>query len=95
MTKKTVENLGTIIADPPVLFVKHKAISDVDKAALKAAGIIVIEMDDPTAVKFVRAKSELAGGELLQLAAEAITQSEISFKKFGLAVATALSLKKH
>lgn len=60
------------MSEPTILFVKPAAISAPDKDALKSAGIIVIEIDDPASAKFVRAGPELTGGELLRAACEAI-----------------------
>jgi hypothetical protein len=58
--------------DPSILFVKPKAISTKDKEALHDAGVIVVEVDDPSAVKLVRPVAEIEGGEILRAAARAI-----------------------
>ncbi len=82
--------------DPVMLFVKPNAISVEDKATLKEAGVIVIEVERPNDVKLVRAHSELSGGELLQAAARAISETpDGSFanevrKKFANAVCAAI-----
>jgi hypothetical protein len=60
------------MTDPAILFVKPKAISRDDKAALQKAGVIVVEIADPHAVNFVRPHAELSSGTLLHCAAEAI-----------------------
>lgn len=69
------------MSDPVILFVKPKAISADDKASLKEAGVVVIEVANPHEVKLIRASSELSGGELLQAAAKAI--SEITDNDYG------------
>lgn len=61
------------MSDPVILFVKPNAISPRDKKALSTAGVIVVEVDDPQAVKLVRASVELDGGALLRAAAQAMT----------------------
>lgn len=63
------------MSDPSILFVKPAAISDKDKRALKTAGVIVVEIDDPQNAKFVRAGAELDGGSLLHAAAVAINDT--------------------
>lgn len=63
------------MADPSILFVKPAAISDKDKRALKSAGVIVVEIDDPQNAKFVRAGVELEGGAILHAAARAIADT--------------------
>lgn len=71
------------MADPAILFVKPGAISDEDKATLKAAEVLVIEIDDPANAKFVRAGAEIHGTEMLALAAKAIKQSDAATREFG------------
>ena len=58
--------------DPSILFVKPGAISAEDKAELKSVGIIVIEIDDPGSVKFIRAGVEIASSDLLGIAMRAM-----------------------
>lgn len=60
------------MSDPAILFVKPQAISQRDKKTLAAAGVIVVELDDPLSVKFVRASSELSSTSLLAAATDAI-----------------------
>jgi hypothetical protein len=62
-----------VATDPAILFVKPKAISAADKDALQKAGVIVIEIDDPQAVKLVRAHAEIPQSALLGAAASAIS----------------------
>lgn len=60
------------MADPTILFIKPKAISPRDKKTLSAAGVIVIETDDPQAMKFTRAFAEVSATEMLIAACGAI-----------------------
>lgn len=69
--------------DPAILFVKPDAISAVDKATLQAAGVLVVEIDDPANAKFIRAAAEVESTEMLRIAAKAIHASEIATKEFG------------
>lgn len=69
--------------EPPILFVKPRALSNPDKRRLRRAGIIVIEIDDPTSAKFVRACLEMPHSALLTCAAAAISKSELATKDFG------------
>lgn len=63
------------MSDPAILFVRPGAIKPRDRKALQAAGVVVIEVDDPLNMKFVRASTELSGGALLVAAAKAISES--------------------
>jgi hypothetical protein len=62
--------------DAAVLFVKPGAVRPSDKGALRKAGIVVVEVDDPQAVRLVRAESvfgagaELPRGDLLRVLAK-------------------------
>ena len=60
------------MSDPTILFIKPKAISSSDKKALRAAGVVVVEVDDPQAVRLMKAAVEIDGSELLQAAVKAI-----------------------
>lgn len=80
--------------DPAILFVKPAAISDDDKATLKAAGVLVIEIDDPANAKFVRAGFEIGGGEMLKIAAQAIKGSDSVAREFGKALCAHLTAWK-
>jgi hypothetical protein len=71
------------MTDPAILFVKPDAISVDDKATLKAAGVLVVEIDDPASAKFTRAAAEVESTEMLRVAAKAIRSSEIATKEFG------------
>jgi hypothetical protein len=63
------------MSDPAVLFVRPKAISARDKKTLSSSGVIVVEIDDPTAVKFVRANAEITSTEMLRSALMAIAET--------------------
>lgn len=63
------------MSDPSILFVRPKAISPRDKKALQAAGVIVVEVDDPQSVRLVKANAELDGSAMLRAAAKAISES--------------------
>lgn len=63
------------MTDPAILFIRPKAISQRDKKALSGAGVIVVEVEDPNAVKFVRATTELSSTALLAAATDAINAS--------------------
>ena len=78
--------------DPTILFVKPKALKPADKKALREVGIIVVEIADPSAVKFVRAGTELSSTQLLSIAAKVIHSATYDGPKiaFGKAVAAAL-----
>ncbi len=64
--------------DPAILFVRPQSISADDKARLERAGVIVVHVDDPQAVKLVRASAELPGSELLSIAAKAIAEQGVA-----------------
>lgn len=82
------------MSDPAILFVKPKAISVKDKKALQGAGVIVVEVDDPSSVKLVRAHSELSSGALLSAAAAAIQNGNWNVKNaFAEAICAAISLR--
>lgn len=66
------------MSDPSILFVKPKAISRQDKAALQETGVIVVEIDDPTSMKFVRPRLEVDGGAILKAAATAISNEGLT-----------------
>lgn len=79
--------------EPTIMFVKPGAVSADDRATLLEAGIIVVQIDDPQAVKLVRAGVEVEAGALLNAAARAIKESEHSQKAFAIAVANAIELQ--
>lgn len=47
---------------------KPGAVSEADKTALRECGIVVVEMDDPSAFKLVSSAAELDAGEILKAA---------------------------
>jgi hypothetical protein len=61
-----------MMSDPAVLFVRPKSISKADRAALRKAGVVVVEVDNPSEVRFLRPSQEISGGALLVAAAKAI-----------------------
>ena len=69
--------------DPLLLFVKPNAISVANKKALKRAGVLVIETDQPNEIKFVRAGMQVTGFELLAKAIKAMRHSSIATNAFG------------
>lgn len=83
------------MGEPSVLFVKPQAIKSADKKLLSAAGVIVVEIDDPSAVRFVKAESiapDLPYGVLLRCAAEVIKSSaQVTRDHFGSLVCTAIA----
>ena len=78
---------------PAIMFVKPGAISAEDKVVLREVNVIVVETDDPNAVRLVRAGHDLPASALLAAAGEAIQQSEYAGKVFGGAIAKALKLE--
>jgi hypothetical protein len=79
--------------DPAILFVKPKAISQRDKKLLRDAGVIVVEIDNPSDVKFTRAGTEISGSAMLLAAAKAIPQSDFCKKAFAEAMCEAINLE--
>ena len=85
------------MSDPAILFIKPKAITAKDKKALQTIGVVVVEVEDPHAVNFVRPHADLNGSELLACAAEAMsknTWSDESKKYFGGAICKAILAKQ-
>ena len=68
------------MSEPSILVVHPKSIAPKDKRALKDAGIIVIEADDPASVRFLKPNAELDGSELLLCAMRAIASQSIYTK---------------
>lgn len=61
-----------LMADPTLLFVKPKSVSQKDKKSLSDIGVVVVEVDDPSSPKLVRPAVELASSDLLGWACGAI-----------------------
>ena len=80
--------------DPVILFCKPGAVQPDDKVVLQAAGVLVVEIENPQDVKLTRAHSEIDGSELLTLACRAIRASDVAIKKFGDAMTMALIAKQ-
>lgn len=81
------------MTDPSILFIKPGAILAEDKAALKEAGVIVVETDDPASIKLIRAGMELSHSDLLGCAGTALLRSQDAMTAFGKAVATAIGAR--
>ena len=64
--------------DPAILFVKPGAIKEGDIAVLKHIGVTVVEIDDPSSVKFTRPSLELSGNDVLVEALRIINDKNIS-----------------
>jgi hypothetical protein len=83
--------------DPSILFVKPKSVSQADKKALRQAGVVIVEIDDPQSVKFIKASAEIDGSELLNAAIKAINEhnhTTASVKAlFGRAICAAIEAK--
>lgn len=54
--------------DPAILFVKPGSIGEGDIAVLKHIGVTVIQVADPSSVKFTRATMEISGNDMLAVA---------------------------
>lgn len=64
------------MSDPAILFCKPGAVKPADKKALKTAGVLVIEIEDPQSVKFTRAHAEIDGCDLLRVAMQTINETK-------------------
>lgn len=82
------------MTDPAILFIKPKAISASDKKALRAAGVVVVEIDNPADAKFIRATTEMSTSDLLRCAAKALGASDFATRAFGAEVAAMLASAK-
>jgi hypothetical protein len=60
------------MSDPTIFVCKPKSIAASDKAKLSKAGIIIIEMDDPSQFKLIRASTEIDSSAMLGFALQAI-----------------------
>lgn len=61
------------MTDPTILFCKPGAVKAADKKALKAAGVIVVAVDNPQDVKLMKANAEISGSTLLRAATKAMS----------------------
>lgn len=59
--------------DPAIIFLKPGAISKQDRNMLRKEGVLVVEIDDPSSVKFVRAHAEMSSSDMLRAAMRAVT----------------------
>lgn len=83
-----------MMSDPAILFVKPQSINADDKDALKVAGVIVVEIDDPSSARLVRACADISSSALLRAAVDAIrahsSMTESVRSLFGNAVCAAI-----
>ena len=63
-------------ADPTLLVLKPGAISLEDKEVATRAGIIVIEVDDPSSVRLLKANAEISGSDMLRAAMKALYEGD-------------------
>lgn len=66
------------MTDPVILFVKPKEIRPVDKAALRKAGVVVVECSNPENMKLIRAGTEFTSSGLLEAAMRSINYSGLA-----------------
>ena len=60
-----------------ILVTKPDTLNQRDKAALRRAGVVVIEADNPSDVKLIQANgAELSGGDMLYAAISAIAKDQ-------------------
>lgn len=69
-----------------ILVVRPKTLNAADKKALRVAGVVVVEANDPTEVRFLRADSELSSGDLCVAAMNALSKSSNINNEHGLFV---------
>ena len=69
-----------------ILIVKPGVLSAADKAALRKAGVVPITATEPGEVRFIRAETELDGGELALAAMKALATSSNMRNEHGLFV---------
>ena len=60
------------MSEVSIVAVRPKAISVKDKKVLAAAGVIVVEMDEPETLRFLKPNAELDGSDMLLVALEAM-----------------------
>lgn len=77
------------MSDPAILFVRPDTIKPDDKAVLLAAGVLIVEVENPQDMKFTRAHADLDGDQLLQCAMKALKSSEAATREFGKALIAA------
>jgi hypothetical protein len=58
--------------EPSILLSPHGAISAEDKGALREVGVIVVEVEDPSQIKFIRPHGDVDASLLLESAVSAI-----------------------
>lgn len=60
------------MTEASVLVLKPRQIKAADRAALRDMGVVVLEVDDPADVRFLRPATELSSSEMLAAALRAI-----------------------
>lgn len=63
------------MTDPTICIVKSGAISSDDKNALREAGMIVIECDNPSDIRFTKAAVDVEADLILSAAMEAVADT--------------------
>lgn len=62
------------MSDPIILPVRPGSLSAKDKAALRRAGVIVIEHEQPDELRLLRPRSEVDAGQMLNCALQALVK---------------------
>jgi hypothetical protein len=79
------------MSEPTLLVTKLGQLDDADRAMLREAGIIVLEVQRPEEVRFIRPHAELGTSDLLRAAMVAIKAASFSTQSdFAEAVAKAI-----
>ncbi|MEM8801100.1 MAG: hypothetical protein AAGF55_01045 [Pseudomonadota bacterium] len=83
------------MSDVQVMMLPPGSISKADREELRSAGIVVVEIENPSSVRFVRAGYEVETSDLLSCAASAISEQSYDTPNakelFGKALAHMLS----
>lgn len=61
------------MSEPTIFVCRPGAVSAKSRAELKRAGVIVVELDDPSQFKLLRASSEIDSSSMLAAALDALT----------------------
>jgi hypothetical protein len=68
--------------EPTLLVVKPGSVSKADKAKLSAAGVIVLEQDDPTSLRLLKPACELTAHDLLLAAMRGVAKDSTAKQTF-------------
>ena len=60
------------MSDIPIIIVRTGAITAASKRKIEKAGVVVIESDDPSSIRYITAQQELSGGDMLIAAMRAL-----------------------